>query len=96
MKLKKYETMFILLPTLTNDDVNKFVKTIEKLVKDNNGNMIEKVKQEKRNLTYPIKKQNSGYYLIFNYEVPTNFNKILLETFKYDEKILRYMPIVKE
>ncbi len=96
MELRKYETMFILRPTLTEEEVKKFIERINNLVTENKGKIEEEPKYFKRNLAYAIKKNSSGYYFIFNYEVPSDFNKILSESLKYDEDVLRYMPVVQE
>lgn len=94
MELRKYETMFILRPTLTDEEVKKFIERIKGLINENKGKIEEDPKYFKRNLAYAIKKNSSGYYFVFNYEAPSSFNKVLTEDLKYDEDILRYMPVV--
>ena len=94
MKLRKYETMFILRSTMKEDEVNGFLKMLEGLIGENGGEKLEDAQVEKKQLQYPIKKENSGYYVIFTYNAPSSFNGVLSEKLRYSKDVLRYMPVV--
>ena len=96
MKQRKYETMIIVRPSLTEEQVNGLIKELENLVKENGGSVIEDTTFEKKPLKYVIKKEVSAYYLIMNYEVISNFNHILIEKLRFNRDILRYMPLIKD
>lgn len=94
MELSKYELMLILKPNLGEDEVQKYVKEIETLVGETNGKFLSEPVIEKRSLAYAIKKENSGIYITIAYEASTDFNGKLNERLKYEENVLRYMPIL--
>jgi len=94
--LKQYELICILDPTLEGTDLNNFKQVIEKLLIDNSGKLIHFMDPQKRNLTYPINKQNQGIYVTshisLNPENVINFAKEL----KNNKQILRHLISVLE
>ncbi len=94
MKLSKYELMLILRPNLAEDEVQKHIKKIGSLIEETNGKFLNDPIIEKRTLAYSIKKENAGIYITVSYEASTNFNNKLNEMLKYDDNVLRYMPVL--
>ncbi len=68
--MKKYEIMFIVVPTLGEDEVKEVVKNFENVITTNGGVLAGSKEIGKRELAYEIKKYKSGYYYLF--EVETN------------------------
>ena len=46
-----------------------------------------------RDLSYPIKKQNKGYYIHFEFETDPSVAKTLDKNLKVEEDILRYLLV---
>ncbi len=66
--MKNYEIMFIVKPTLSEDEIKKTVKNFEEVIKSNGGKVTETEEMGQRELAYEIKKFKSGYYYIFTVE----------------------------
>ncbi len=66
--MKSYEIMFIVKPTLSEDEIKKTVKSFEDVIKANGGKVTETEEMGQRELAYEIKKFKSGYYYIFTVE----------------------------
>ena len=66
--MKNYEIMFIIRPTLGEDDVKKVVKDFSKIIKKNGGKVTKEENMGQRELAYEIKDFKSGYYYIFEVE----------------------------
>lgn len=93
---KQYELICILEPRLEEADLNNFKKELEKLLIDNNGQLIHFMEPQKRNLAYPINKQNQGIYIISHIGLnPENVTKFLQEL-KSNKQILRHLISVLE
>jgi len=60
--------MFIVKPTLSEDDIKKCVKNFENIVKNNGGKVTETQEMGQRELAYEINKFKSGYYYIMTIE----------------------------
>ncbi len=66
--MKKYEIMFIVKPTLSEDDIKKTVKSFEDIITNNGGKVTETTEMGQRELAYEIKKFKSGYYYVITLE----------------------------
>jgi len=88
---KQYELILILSPNLSDEEFNILEKEIQKNIEELEGKIVKQNKPEKRELAYPIKKFNIGYYLI----VSLLINPQRLAEFKsgldHHKNILRYI-----
>ena len=75
--MKNYEIMFIVRPTLSEDEVKKVVDNFKKIITDNGSEVTEVKEMGQRELAYEIKKFKSGYYFVF--EVEANDDKAIKE-----------------
>ncbi|MBE6159452.1 MAG: 30S ribosomal protein S6 [Lactobacillales bacterium] len=75
--MRNYEIMFIVRPTLSEDEVKKVVDSFKKVITDNGSKVTEVKEIGQRELAYEIKKFKSGYYFVF--EVEANDDKAIKE-----------------
>ena len=75
--MRNYEIMFIVRPTLSEDEVKKVVDSFKKVITDNGSKVTEVKEMGQRELAYEIKKFKSGYYFLF--EVEANDDKAIKE-----------------
>ena len=75
--MKNYEIMFIIRPTLSEDEVKKVVTSFKKVITDNGSKVTDVKEMGQRELAYEIKKCKSGYYFVF--EVEGNDDKAVKE-----------------
>ena len=66
--MKNYEIMFIVRPTLGEDEVKKVVKDFSAIIKNNGGKVTKEENMGQRELAYEIKDFKSGYYFVFEVE----------------------------
>ena len=66
--MKHYEIMFIVRPTLGEDEVKKVVKSFSKIITDNGSKVTDEQSMGQRELAYEIKDFKSGYYYLFEVE----------------------------
>lgn len=66
--MKNYEIMFIVKPTLSEEDIKKVVKNFQDVITNNGGKITETVEMGQRELAYEMKKFKSGYYYVITLE----------------------------
>ncbi len=93
---RQYELTFILSPELDEKGVDSFEQEIEKSIKNLGGDLKKKSKAERRNLSYPIKKFQTGYYSVINFLFNPEKIEELSAIFKHRKEILRYIFTIAE
>ncbi|MFA5603903.1 MAG: 30S ribosomal protein S6 [Bacilli bacterium] len=66
--MRNYEIMFIVRPTLGEEEIKEVAKNFENILVTNGGKITNFKDYGKRDLAYEIKKFKSGYYFLFNVE----------------------------
>ena len=94
--MRKYETIFILHPSLDEEavkaNIEKFKGDIE-----NGGGTVENVDfWGKRKLAYEIAKVNEGFYTLINFEANTELPKELDRVFRITDGVIRHIVVKQE
>ena len=89
--MNKYETVFILTPVLSDDQMKETVEKFKSVLTDNGATIENEENWGLRKLAYPIENKNTGFYTLIEFEGdPTIVGK--LETaFRRDEKVIRFL-----
>ena len=66
--MRKYEIMFIVRPTLGEEEIKEVIKNFGKILTDNGAKIVNEKDMGQRELAYEIKKFKSGYYYVYNVE----------------------------
>ena len=93
--MKDYEMVMILDPGLDPAALEEKTKALgDGLVKY--GGVIQEVTSwGKRKLAYDIAKKDSGYYVVFSFQIPSQGLLDFKESIRHDTEILRYLIVVK-
>ena len=91
--MKNYETVFILNPALSEEQVQKAVDKYEKYLKSNGSKIIAKEIWGLKKLAYTIQNKNSGFYNLIEYTAPADLVSSLEVEFSRDETIMRYLTV---
>ena len=70
--MTKYEIMFIVRPTLSEEEIKGVVTSFEKVLTDNGAKEVNVKEMGQRELAYEIKKFKSGYYYVVTLEAADN------------------------
>jgi small subunit ribosomal protein S6 len=91
---KRYETVFILTPVLSDDQAKEAAKKFKKAVTDLGGKIVNEENWGLRKLAYPIQKKTTGFYHLLEFagEGQEIVNQLEV-TFKRDERILRFLTV---
>ena len=66
--MRNYEIMFIVRPTLTEEEIKKVAKNFENVLTTNGANVTNVKEMGQRELAYEINKFKSGYYYLYTLE----------------------------
>lgn len=64
--MNKYEIMFIVRPTLSEEEIKKVISNFGKILTDNGATITDQKDMGQRELAYEINKFKSGYYYVYN------------------------------
>ena len=91
--LKQYETVFIMTPVLSEEQMKEAVNKYRDLLKSLNAEIIHEEKWGLKKLAYPIQKKSTGFYHLFEYRVEGSQISDLEVAMKRDEKMLRFLTV---
>ena len=91
--VNRYETVFILTPVLSDDQVKEAVKKVEGILKDQGAKIIFADDWGLRKLAYPIQKKSTGFYNLFEFEAEGSIIERLEIELKRDERIMRFLTV---
>ena len=89
--LKNYETVFILNPVLSEDQMKDAVGTYEQLLKDGGAEVINVEKWGLKKLAYPIQHKSTGFYNLVEFEAAPELITKLETEFRRDEAVMRFL-----
>ncbi|MDI9339615.1 MAG: 30S ribosomal protein S6 [Sediminibacterium sp.] len=91
---KRYETVFILTPVLSEDQAKEAAKKFKKTITDLGGKVVHEENWGLRKLAYPIQKKTTGFYHLIEFSGSGEEIINTLEvTYKRDERILRFLTV---
>jgi small subunit ribosomal protein S6 len=91
-----YETMYILRPDLTDEQVEQTIAKYENLIREQGADNIEIQNRGKRRLAYEIQRQRDGIYIQMNYTGPGNIVAPMERAMRLSEEVIRYLTIKQE
>ena len=94
--MKRYETLFIVQVDLPDDELNSLIERYGSIVTAFKGIIVKIEKWGKRKLSYEIKKQINGFYVLIDFVGKRTVIEELERNFKIDDKILKFMTIMKD
>lgn len=94
--MKHYEILFILKPTLTEDEIKAKVDFVKEVITKNGGEIAGEVEMGTRKLAYTIDKFERGVYKVFYFKAPTNLIAELVRNVRITEEIIRFLVVKYE
>jgi len=92
--LKQYETVFIMTPVLSDEQMKETVDKYQKFLVSKGAEIVHEDHWGLRKLAYPIQKKSTGFYHLIEFKADATLIKEWEVTFKRDERILRFLTVV--
>ena len=91
--MNHYETVFIMNPVLSEDQVKETVKRYISYLKDNKAEIVSEENWGLKKLKYAIQKKKSGFYFLIEYKANGAILSEMDVEFKRDETVLRWLTV---
>ena len=91
--MKNYETVFILNPVLSEDQMKDTVQKFVKVLTDHSADIINEEQWGLRKLAYPIQHKTTGFYNLVEYRATPETIGALETEFRRDEAVMRFLTI---
>lgn len=91
--LNNYETVYILKPEMSEDNVLNLVNKYQNILIDTKAKNIFIQNRGRRHLAYPIKRYHDGIYVQMNYSANGEVIKNLEREMRFEDSILRILTI---
>jgi small subunit ribosomal protein S6 len=92
--MREYETVFILDPTLDENQVKEEADKVSNLIKSLGGEVTSAEPPLRKRLAYEIKGRTDGYYCLIVFKAEPTSIKELERGFRLNEKALRHIVVV--
>ncbi len=90
---KRYETVFVLTPVLSEEQTKEAAKKFEKIITEAGGKIKHRENWGLKKLAYTIQKKSTGFYHLLDFTAPGTAIQELELQFKRDERILRFLTV---
>ena len=91
--MSTYETIFITVPNITEDEERTTVDGLEQVVTEGGGSLVTRDRMGRRRLAYPIRKFEDGIYVRFLYDAGPEVPKELERRTRLSENVLRSLTV---
>mgnify|MGYP000897199118 FL=1 len=93
---RQYETVFILTPVLSENQMKETVNKFKKFLTDQGAEIVHTEDWGLRKLAYPIQKKTTGFYNLIEFKAePSVINKLETE-YRRDERVIRYLTMAMD
>ena len=93
MVMKNYETVFILNPVLSDEQMKDTVEKFKKVLTDNGAEVINDEFWGLRKLAYQIMHKSTGFYNLFEFKATPETVAAFETEFRRDETVLRFLTV---
>src|ERR1700686_3147780 len=88
-----YETVFIARQDISTPQVDALADQLTQIVSDQGGQVTKREYWGLRNLSYRMRKNRKGHYMMFNLDAPPVAVSELERTMRINEDVIRYLTV---
>ncbi len=91
--MRRYETIYIVDPTIKDEDHQGVIKKFQNLIEKEKGVFIKVNEWGKQRLAYEIKNFDKGSYILMDYCGDSGITAKLERDLKLDDRVLKYQTV---
>ncbi len=92
-RMNNYETLYVLKPTLTDEETAANIEKIEAILVKNGAEILATDKMGMRRLAYPVEKNERGVYTVVYYKAEGTLISELERNLKFNEEVIKYLTV---
>ena len=89
----QYETVFILTPVLSDEQMKETAAKFKKVLTDNGAEIVNEEAWGLKKMAYAIEKKSTGFYCLIEFKAEPQVIKVLETAFRRDEKVIRFQTV---
>ncbi len=94
--MNQYETVFILTPVLSDEQMKEAVNKFKTFLTDNGAEIINEELWGLKKLAYSIEKKSTGFYVLLEFKADPEVISRLELNYRRDERVIRYLVVKME
>ena len=91
--MNQYETVFILTPVLSDEQMKEAVAKFKKVLTDNGAEILNEETWGLKKMAYAIQKKSTGFYCLLEFKAEPSIVKKLEISYRRDEKVIRFLTV---
>jgi small subunit ribosomal protein S6 len=91
--MRRYETIFIASPVLTDEQADELVKHFEGIIAEQGGELLKTDKWGRKKLAYDVQKFSEGYYTLFEMNAGPALVAELERRFRNNDSVIKYLSV---
>ena len=91
--MRRYETIFIASPLLTEEQVDDLVRHFEGIIAEQGGELLKTDKWGRKKLAYEVQKVSEGYYTLFEMNAGSTLIAELERRFRNDDAVIKFLSV---
>ena len=94
--MNHYETVFILTPVLSDEQMKEAVAKFKKLLTDNGAEILNEEAWGLKKMAYAIDKKSTGFYCLLEFKAEPTIVNTLEIGYRRDERIIRFITVKRD
>jgi small subunit ribosomal protein S6 len=91
--MRHYELLFVLKPTLTEEEVQQKLNLMKEVLEKNGAEIASVLEMGTRRLAYEVQKFERGVYFVIYFTAPTAAIKEVERIIRINEEIIKFMTV---
>jgi small subunit ribosomal protein S6 len=91
--MNSYESIFIVKPSLPDEEVEKTVSKVKGVVQKGGGDLLKAENWGKKKLAYEVRKEKRGTYIHLHFKGTGNLVAELERNYRLDESIIKFITL---
>lgn len=94
--MNNYETVFIVTPVLSDQQVQEVADKFQGVITENGGQIVNKESWGLKKLAYPIQKKTTGFYFLVEFTGEGTLINTLETQYRRDERVIRFLTFKQD
>ena len=91
--MNQYETVFILTPVLSDEQMKETAAKFKKVLTEQGAEIVNEEAWGLKKMAYAIQKKSTGFYCLVEFKAEPEVIKTLETAFRRDEKVIRFQTV---
>ena len=88
-----YESIFIVRPSLTDDDTTKLIDKMKGVLEKTGASMLKFENWGKKKLAYEVKRERKGTFVYFHFSAKGDVVSELERSYRLEDSVLKFMTV---